>query len=277
MSDGRRNALKTTLQLISQLLWVLGVVVGLNGVYLLIRYRHSSLFFSHIYITLPAGFALASAVFLLASGCLGSWLSIRHSTFLQGLVRSCVSCMCGSQYLYVRQCLCSNKSVFPLQFVYLLVVGLCLESTASALAYFHSIKLESELAPLSGLFQNYTGNSYDPNSRAVDTVQEELQCCGVRDYRDWVETSWFHHHGGLRVPHSCCNSTFPSCNGTVDRPWQLNQQGCQVKLEMGFQFVLSMIIWSSPLVILVEVVLILTVAQLMRDQTFMEHQVLVKN
>ncbi|KAM7376127.1 hypothetical protein PAMP_005874 [Pampus punctatissimus] len=247
MSDERRNALKTTLQLISQLLWVLGLVVGLNGVYLLMKYRHSSLFFSHIYITLPAAFALASAVFLLASGCLGSWLSIRDSTFLQGL------------------------------FVYLLVVGFCLESTASALAYFHSIKLESEIAPLSGLFQNYTGNSYDPYSHAVDATQEELQCCGVHDYRDWLETSWFHRTGGLWVPHSCCNSTFPSCNGTVDQPWQLNQQGCQVKFEMGFQFVLSIIIWSSPLVILVEVVLILTVAQLMRDPTVMEYPVLVKN
>ena len=66
---------------------VVGLVVGLSGVYLLMKYRHSSLFFTHIYIILPAVFALASAVFLLAAGCLGSWLSLRDSTFLQGLVR----------------------------------------------------------------------------------------------------------------------------------------------------------------------------------------------
>ncbi|XP_044230848.1 tetraspanin 37 [Thunnus albacares] len=243
----RREALKTALQLMCQLLWVVGLVVGLSGVYLLMKYRHSSLFFSHIYIILPAVFVLASAVFLLASGCLGSWLSLRDSTFLQGL------------------------------FVYLLVVVFCLESTASALAYFHSIKLDSEITPLSGVFQNYTGINQDPNSHAVDATQEELQCCGVHDYRDWLKTSWFNHSGGLWVPHSCCNSTFPSCNGTVDQPWQLNQQGCQVKLEMAFQFVLSFVMWGSLLVLLVELVLIVVVAQLMRDQQIMEYQVLDKN
>lgn len=73
---------------------VVGLVVGLSGVYLLMKYRQSSLFFSHTYITLPAVFALSSAAFLVATGCLGSWLSIKDSTFLQGLVRLCVdTCM----------------------------------------------------------------------------------------------------------------------------------------------------------------------------------------
>ncbi|XP_022606309.1 tetraspanin-3-like isoform X1 [Seriola dumerili] len=247
MSDQRRNALKTILQLACQLLWVVGLVVGLSGVYLLMKYRHSSLFFSHTYITMPAILALTSAAFLLASGFLGSWLSLRDSTFLQGL------------------------------FVYLLVVVFCLESSASALAYYHSIKLDTETTSLSGVFQNYTGSSQDPNSRAVDAAQEQLQCCGVHDYRDWLETSWFNQTGGLSVPHSCCNSTFPSCNGTVDQPWQLYPQGCQVKLEMTLQFVLSFIIWGSPLVFLVEFVVLLTVAQLMRDQPFTRYHILDKN
>ncbi|XP_068558424.1 tetraspanin 37 [Cebidichthys violaceus] len=247
MSDQRRKTLKTILQLTCQLLWVVGLVVGLSGVYLLKNLRQSSLFFSHSYVTLPAIFALASAAFLVASGCLGSWLSLRDSTFLQGL------------------------------FVYLLVMVFCLESTASALAYFHSTKLDSEIASLSGVFQNYTGSSQDPNSRAVDATQEELQCCGVHDYRDWLKTSWFNQTGELWVPHSCCNSTFPSCNGTVNQPWQLYPQGCQVKLEMSFQFVLSFIIWGFPLVFLVEIILFMTVAQLMKDQPHMDYQVLDKN
>ncbi|XP_039642824.1 tetraspanin 37 isoform X2 [Perca fluviatilis] len=222
MSDQRRKALKIILQLTCQILWVVGLVVGLSGVYLLMNYRQSSLFLSHSYITLPAVLALASAAFLLVSGCLGSWLSLRESTFLQGL-------------------------------------------------------LDSEIAPLRGVFQNYTGSSQDLNSRAVDAAQEELQCCGVHDYRDWLETSWFNRTGGLCVPHSCCNSTFPSCNGAVNQPWQLYAQGCQVKLEIRLQFVLSFLIWVSPLVFLVEVVLFLTVAQLMRHQPVMDYQVLDKN
>ncbi|XP_040915932.1 tetraspanin 37 [Toxotes jaculatrix] len=247
MSGQRRKTFKTTLLLVCQLLWVLGMVVGLGGVYLLMKYKQSSLFFSHIYIIMPAILALASATFQFASGCLGSRLSFRDSTFLQGL------------------------------FIYLLVVVFCLESTASALAYFHSTKLDSDIASLSGVFQNYTGNNQDPNSRAVDATQEKLQCCGVHDYRDWLETSWFNHTGGVVVPHSCCNSTFPSCNGTLDQPWKLYTQGCQVKLVMTLQFVLSFIIWCSPVVFLVEVVLLLTMAQLMRDQPPMEYRILGKN
>ncbi|XP_070835559.1 tetraspanin 37 [Chaetodon trifascialis] len=246
MSD-RRNTSKTILQLLCQLLWVVGLLVGLSGVYLLMKYRQSNLFLSHTYLTLPAVFALASAAFLVATGCFGSWLSLRDSTCLQGL------------------------------FVYLLVLIFCLESTASALAYFHSTKLDSDVAPLSGVFQKYTGSSQDANSRAIDVMQEELQCCGVHDYKDWLETSWFNCTGGLLVPRSCCNSTFSSCNGTVDQPWQLYTQGCQVKLQVALQFVLSFIIWGSLLVFLLEAVLFLTVAQLMRDQPLMEYEVLDKS
>lgn len=247
MCDRRRNAFKTTLELLCQLLWVVGLLVGLSGVYLLMKYRHSSLFIAQAYITMPALFALTSAAVLLATGCLCSRLSMRDSPCLQGL------------------------------FVYLLVVVFCLESTALALAYFHSVKMGSDIAPLSEVFQKYTGSSQDANSRAVDATQEELQCCGVNDYRDWLETTWFHQTGGLEVPHSCCNTTFPSCNGTLDLPEQLYAEGCHLKLEKALQYVLNFIIWTSPLVFLLEVVLLLMVAQLMRKPSFVEYQVLEKH
>ncbi|XP_026177059.1 tetraspanin 37 [Mastacembelus armatus] len=244
MSDRRRNACKTLLQLLCQLLWVMGLVVCLGAVSLLMKYRQCSLFFSHAYITLPAILTLATAAFLVASGFLGTWLSFKDSTFLQGL------------------------------FVYLLVIVFCMESTASALAYFRSVKLDSELVHLSRVFHNYSGSSQDPNSRAVDAIQEELQCCGIHDYRDWMETPWFNHTGGLRVPHSCCNSTFSMCNGTVDQPQQLYTQGCQLELEKALHFVLSFIMWCFPLIFLVEVFLFVTVAQLMRDHAVMDYQIL---
>lgn len=114
------------------------MVVGLSGVYLLMKYKQNSFYFSHTYFTLPAVFAFASAASLVASGILGSWLSLRDSTFLQGLVKLCVCVWvsaCASVFwLYIIKC-------FLLQFVYLLVVVFCLESTASALAYFHSTKV----------------------------------------------------------------------------------------------------------------------------------------
>lgn len=229
-----------------QLLWLAGLLVGLCGVYLLLNCMqfNRNLFFSHSYIILPAIFALASAVFLLVTGGLGCWVSRRESVFLQGL------------------------------FVYLLVVVLCLESTATALAYFHAQTLDSEIGPLRGVFQRYTGKSQDPASQAVDAAQEELQCCGVNDYRDWLETPWFKHTGELRVPHSCCNSTFHICNGTLDQPWQLYPQGCQMKLKDALLFVLNLIMWSFLPVVLVEIVGFVTVAQLMKYQPFLQYHIL---
>lgn len=90
------------------------------------------------------------------------------------------------------------------QFVYLLVVVFCLESTAAGLAYFHSTKvgrcisvvvllankenmyiyvlcvffllhqLHSEISPLSSVFQNYSGSRKDRGSQAVDATQKKV-------------------------------------------------------------------------------------------------------
>lgn len=244
MSETRRRPLKIFLQIACQLLWLAGLVVGLSGVYLLLNYRKNGLFFSQSYIFLPAVLALASATFLFASGSLGCWVSVKRSAFLQAL------------------------------FVYLLVMVFCLQATAAALAYFHSAKVHAEMAPFRGVFQRYTGSSQDPDSNAVDATQEELQCCGIHNYTDWLSTPWFNHSGGVQVPHSCCNSTFYTCNGTLERPWQLYPQGCQVKLEEALLFVLSLIIWSSMAVALVEMAGFVTVAHFMRDRPLQEYHIL---
>uniref|UniRef100_A0AAZ1X971 Tetraspanin 37 n=1 Tax=Oreochromis aureus TaxID=47969 RepID=A0AAZ1X971_OREAU len=118
------------------------------------------------------------------------------------------------------------------------------------------------MAPFSGVFENYTGSSEDSNSRSVDALQEELKCCGVKNYTDWLETTWFNKSGGLRFPHSCCNVTFPTCNGTVHQPWQIYTQGCQEELWKIIQFALKMVIWSSLLVYVVEVRKTLNISEL---------------
>uniref|UniRef100_A0A672JFE9 Tetraspanin n=1 Tax=Salarias fasciatus TaxID=181472 RepID=A0A672JFE9_SALFA len=214
---------------------VVGVVVGVSGFFLYNNYRHTSLLFSESYIILPAAIVLASAVLSLIAGLLGTWISIQSTYCQQGL------------------------------FVYLLVVIFCLQSTGLALAYFHSVKLDSDLAPVSDVFQKYNGSSKDPASETVDVAQHEFECCGVHNYTDWLETPWFNQSGGLWFPRSCCNSTFPSCSGSVDQPWLLYSQGCQEKLQMKFQFFLKFIFYGSLVVFLVEVVLLLLVGQIMKQ------------
>ncbi|XP_048885227.1 tetraspanin-7 [Brienomyrus brachyistius] len=50
--------------------------------------------------------------------------------------------------------------------------------------------------------KNYDGK--DHRSQAVDTIQRSLKCCGVRNYKDWGNTSYFKEDG---VPASCCKDT----------------------------------------------------------------------
>ncbi|XP_038854132.1 tetraspanin-3-like isoform X2 [Salvelinus namaycush] len=269
MGETRRRAVKIVIQITCQLLWLAGLVVGLSGMYLLLNYRHNGLFFAHTYIILPACLALASATLLLASGGLGIWVSLRKSALLQGVVSFCVY-LRVSEYnkmyvflLFIALMLCVLYSLgyslspyllsWPFQFVYLLVMVFCLEATAAALAYVNAGKVDSELAPFSSVFQRYTGRSQDPYSDAVDATQKELQCCGIYDYRDWLATPWFNHSGRGSVPHSCCKSTYHTCNGTLELPGLLYPKGCQVKLEEALLFVLHLIIWSSLAVALVEV------------------------
>ncbi|KAJ8003764.1 hypothetical protein DPEC_G00151730 [Dallia pectoralis] len=229
------------LQMTSQLLWLVGLVVGLSGVYLLLKFRQSSLFFSHTYITIPAYLALASAALLLAIGGLGIWASLRESVWLQAV------------------------------FFYLLVVVLCLVATAAALAHVNTKTVHSDLAPFRNILQRYTGSIQDPESNAVDATQEELHCCGIYDYHDWLTTRWFNHSGGGGVPHSCCNSSHPVCNGSLDLVSLLYPEGCQMKIEEAMRFVLHIIIWSSLAVALVEAVGFVSVARLMRDKNLSEY------
>ncbi|XP_023669039.2 tetraspanin 37 [Paramormyrops kingsleyae] len=243
MSDLRRIS-KITLRIACQCLWLAALVVGLSGMYLLVNFRQTGLLFHNIYLILPAIVALISAAVLLASGGIGCWMSIRDSTVLQAA------------------------------FVYLLVIVFCLEATASVLSYVNIGKVHSEFEPFWGMFQNYTGDKQDFNSNAVDAIQEEFQCCGVHNYSDWFGTPWFNRTGKIQVPHSCCNITFDTCNGTLDRPGLLYPQGCQAKLEGGWMFVLYFIIISSAVVAVIQVVGLVTAAQLMRDQPLQEYRIL---
>ncbi|XP_061095882.1 tetraspanin 37 [Conger conger] len=248
ISETRRKISKFVLQIACQLIWFAGLVLGLCGVYLLLNFKRNGLFFLDVYITLPAVVALACAVALFASGVFGCWVSVRDSsTCLQAL------------------------------FAYLLIIVFCLEATAAALAFVNIGKIGAELTPLQNIFQNYSGSNQDPASRAVDSIQEQMQCCGVWDYTDWETTPWFKHTGKFSVPQSCCNSTFHACNGSVSQPFMLYPQGCRERLEDGISFILHLIIYYVVAATLVQIVGLVSVAQLMKQQPRREYQILDKD
>lgn len=247
MTDHRRKTLKTIILFLSQFQWLVGMVVGLAGAYLWMKYRHSSLFFSSsTNMSLPVLVTLATAAALLFTGFLGTWVGIRDSKCLQGL------------------------------FVYLLVVVFCLGSTSSALALHHSINLDTEVYPLTEVFENYTGSSQDPYSRAVDVLQESMECCGVHNYTDWWDTSWFIRTGGYVLPLSCCNKTFTTCSGTVFLPHQFNNMGCHEKIQTVFRFLLKAVMLMFALIFLDLVVVLVTTGLLMNKPSLLYYESLHK-
>uniref|UniRef100_A0A672PIC8 Tetraspanin 37 n=1 Tax=Sinocyclocheilus grahami TaxID=75366 RepID=A0A672PIC8_SINGR len=195
---------------------------GLGGSFFLHKYRVYGVFFSSLYIILPAILAVAGGVILLISGCTGCSVSNKKPSCGHGL------------------------------FVYFLIIVWCIVGTTAVLAYTHKGKVTEMLWYLAICREkcNYSGNSQDPDTKAIVTLfLLQLRCCGVKNYTDWLETPWFNHSGKYEVPLSCCNKNFHSCNGTLDSPQLLYNEGCQVKLEKKLLLSLHVIIITSLVVL----------------------------
>ncbi|XP_050981001.1 tetraspanin 37 [Labeo rohita] len=229
---------------IASLILMLAGITGLGGSYFLHKYKTYGVFFSSLYIILPAKLAVAGGVILLISGCTGCLVSNKKPSCGHGLL------------------------------VYLLIIVWCIVCTTAALAYTHKGKIDADLAPLKDVFQNYSSNSRDPDTKAVDALQRELRCCGLKNYTDWLETPWFNQSGKYEVPLSCCNKTFHSCNGTLDSPQLLYNEGCQIKLEKTLLLSVDVIIITSLVVLFLLIMSWIIVAQLMRHQPPQEYRIL---
>lgn len=244
MSEPSRRICKTVLRIFSQLLWLAALVIALSGIFLLINFKHCRLFLEDKSIILPALLAVVAALFLLAAGIAGCCASEKESPCLQGI------------------------------FVYFLIIVFCLEATAAALSYINVEKMGSQLAPFERVFHQYNGSSKDPDTQAVDFLQKELHCCGVHGFQDWQTSPWFNESGHIRVPLSCCNSTFTNCTGSVDQPELLFTKGCQGKLEDVLSFILHLILWSSVGAAGIQVVGLVSVSVLMKESPLQEYRIL---
>ncbi|XP_016365589.1 tetraspanin-3-like [Sinocyclocheilus rhinocerous] len=98
--------------------------------------------------------------------------------------------------------------------------------------------------------------------------------CGVKNYTDWLETPWFNHSGKYKVPLSCCNKNFHSCNGTLNSPQLLYNEGCQIKLEENLLLAVHFIIIISLVVLFLLVMSWIIVAQLVKHQPPQEYRIL---
>ncbi|XP_005989933.1 tetraspanin-3 isoform X1 [Latimeria chalumnae] len=178
------------------------------------------------------GYFLVSAKQLLLlpallSVCLGPAL------FLVGVLGYCVVLAKG-------EARCRKGS-----FMYVTVFLLCLEATTGLMAFVYTKTVGKEFNSFEDIFNNYNSSNLNPDTRAVDSIQKQLMCCGVQNYTDWEGTPWYQHSGNGSVPHSCCIKMFQNCTGDLSHPELLYQKGCQTMLEQRIHRLLMLIVWAS--------------------------------
>lgn len=104
----------------------------------------------------------------------------------------------------------------------LLAIIFILEIAAGAVAYAYKGKLEevTKKALDEGIKKYFKGGE---ETKAIDNVQKEFECCGVDGYEDYL------NQNTTELPESCCRT--PKCNTTVEAMRSLNNteiytQGC---------------------------------------------------
>uniref|UniRef100_A0A8C5TU62 Tetraspanin n=1 Tax=Malurus cyaneus samueli TaxID=2593467 RepID=A0A8C5TU62_9PASS len=122
-------------------------------------------------------------------------------------------------------------------FLAIILVIFIAEVSAFVLGFVYREKVKSDVQDtMRSVFEKYDGKN--PESTVVDYWQEQLRCCGVKNYSDWTTTQWFNSTGNDTVPQSCCQPE-TNCTGRLDQPQKLYTRGCAQELDIRLQSVFS--------------------------------------
>ncbi|XP_054034657.1 uncharacterized protein LOC104303044 [Dryobates pubescens] len=182
--------------------------LGYVGGYVINTYKSYDNFLQDKYALLPAVIILCVALVMFIIGLIGCCATFRESRVGLGL------------------------------FLAIILVIFVAEVSAFVLGFVYREKVKTDVqGTMSSVFERYDGKN--PESTVVDYLQEQLHCCGVKNYSDWTTTQWFNSTGNNSVPLSCCRQELRNCTGRLDQPQELNTQGCAEELESGLQSVFS--------------------------------------
>ncbi|XP_020773001.1 tetraspanin 36 [Boleophthalmus pectinirostris] len=188
---------KTVLLFLSLIFWAAGAFMAYVGSYVFKTYDNFDSFINDRYTLIPAVIIIGISIVMFIFGILGCCATVRESKF--GL-----SC-----------------------FFLIIMVIFAAEVAALVCAFIFRGMINKDLdRSMSSVFAKYNGE--DADSKAVDYLQSQLQCCGVKNYTSWTNTTWFSKNN--TVPLSCCKQNSTSCSGRLDQLDLLNTEGCEVKL-----------------------------------------------
>ncbi|XP_010875393.2 tetraspanin 36 [Esox lucius] len=198
---------KTVLLLLSLIFWAAGGALVYVGSYIIQSYNSFGTFLEDKYTLIPAAIIIAVGIVMFVFGTVGCCATLRESTM--GL-----SC-----------------------FLMIILAIFAAEVAALVFGFIYQGRIRGDLEKsMSIVFQKYDGSNAE--TRAVDYLQSQLQCCGVQNYLNWTTTPWFSQSNNT-VPLSCCKGNNTQCTGKLDQLDLINTPGCEVKLEQLLQDVMS--------------------------------------
>lgn len=199
---------KSVLLFLSVIFWLAGACLSYVGSYVFISYKNYGNFLEDKYTLLPAVIILVVAVVMFIIGIIGCCATLRESRVGLGF------------------------------FLVIILIIFAAEVAAFVLAIIYQGRIKSDVErSMNDVFQKYDGSNAE--SRAVDYLQQQVQCCGVNSYIDWNTTQWYNSTGNHSVPESCCKLGFTNCTGSMDQTENIYTLGCESKLARILQDVLS--------------------------------------
>jgi len=198
---------KTVLLFLSLVFWAAGAALAYVGAYVIRSYDNFDSFIQDRYTLIPAAIIIGVSVVMFIFGLVGCCATVRESKV-------------GLSFFFL-----------------IIMVIFAAEVAALVLSFIYQGKINGDLErSMNDAFSKYDGQ--DAETKAVDYLQNQLQCCGVKNYTSWSNTTWSRSHNNT-VPMSCCKNGTTQCTGRMDQPDLLNVEGCEAKLERLLQDVLG--------------------------------------
>lgn len=207
---------KTVLVFLNLIFWAAAGILCYVGAYVFITYDDYDHFFEDVYTLVPA-------VTIIAVGAL---------LFIIGLIGCCAT---------VRESYCGLTT-----FVVILLLVFMTEVAVVVLGYVYRAKVEDEVnSSIRKVYNEYNGTNSNAQSRAIDYVQRQLQCCGIHNYSDWQYTPWYEESKTKSVPYSCCKKRDLTCTGSLAHPEELYQEGCEALVVKKLKEIMMYVIWTA--------------------------------
>ncbi|XP_051916421.1 tetraspanin-3 [Hippocampus zosterae] len=216
---------KTVLVFLNLIFWAAAGILCYAGAYVFITYDDYDHFFEDVYTLIPAVVIIAAGTLLFIIGLIGCCATVRESH-------------CGL-----------------MTFVIILLVVFMTEVAVVVLGYIYRAKVENDVnSSIHEVYNEYNGTNSNAQSRAIDYLQRQLQCCGIRNYSDWQYTHWFDTSKNNSVPISCCNSKVGGlCTGSLTRPEELYQEGCEALVVKKLKEIMMYIIWTALIFAVIQI------------------------